>query len=367
MNTGSVFASDVLPIGAAWTRHAVGPLQPHQHQQYRSAESRRRTRIARRRSRLQPLESRRGCDVQSVARGQPVCGLQRGQPGAHVDRTGLRRSQPAVQAAERAGRRSAAESGRHQDVRSGRARGRRARHLERRVLPRRQPRRHAVRGLDADRIRLLQEFRQHAAAGDRARRERAQGPRHAAAPATPGSTRPSRARKPSTARATARTTPPWQAARGWKARSTSRPGDRIPLIPRQMFKAFADIQVTAEAVGGSRSHRRVRRLRARQREQREPAGRHLLSRSRHDAGYGIRQSRRALPAEQAAAAARADQQPLRHALLHGRAAQATGFTSTGNFIARPLPAIGGEFPVVQAAFYAPGAPTTYWIGTRVKF
>jgi outer membrane receptor protein involved in Fe transport len=47
--------------------------------------------------------------------------------------------------------------------------------------------------------------------------------------------------------------------------------------------------------------------------------------------------------------------------------QATGFTSTGNFIARPLPAIGGEFPVVQAAFYSPGAPTAYWIGTRVKF
>ncbi len=47
--------------------------------------------------------------------------------------------------------------------------------------------------------------------------------------------------------------------------------------------------------------------------------------------------------------------------------QGTGFTSTGNYIARPLPAIGGEFPVVQAAFYAPGAPATYWIGTRIKF
>ena len=46
---------------------------------------------------------------------------------------------------------------------------------------------------------------------------------------------------------------------------------------------------------------------------------------------------------------------------------ATGFTSTGNYIARPLPAIGGEFPVVQATFYAPGAPAAYWIGTRVKF
>ena len=47
--------------------------------------------------------------------------------------------------------------------------------------------------------------------------------------------------------------------------------------------------------------------------------------------------------------------------------QATGFTSTGNYIAQPLPPIGGEFPVVQAAFYAAGAPTTYWVGTRIKF
>ena len=47
--------------------------------------------------------------------------------------------------------------------------------------------------------------------------------------------------------------------------------------------------------------------------------------------------------------------------------QGTGFTSTGNFIARPLPAIAGAFPVVQATFYSPGAPARYWVGTRVKF
>jgi len=46
---------------------------------------------------------------------------------------------------------------------------------------------------------------------------------------------------------------------------------------------------------------------------------------------------------------------------------ATGFTSSGTFIARPFPAVGGEFPVQQATFYAPGAPATYWIGTRVRF
>ena len=45
----------------------------------------------------------------------------------------------------------------------------------------------------------------------------------------------------------------------------------------------------------------------------------------------------------------------------------TGFTNTGTFIARPLPASGGEFPTLHATFYAPGAPTTFWAGLRVKF
>ena len=44
-----------------------------------------------------------------------------------------------------------------------------------------------------------------------------------------------------------------------------------------------------------------------------------------------------------------------------------GFTDTGSFIARPLPAINGEFPVRQATFYAPGAPVRMWVGTRFKF
>ena len=45
----------------------------------------------------------------------------------------------------------------------------------------------------------------------------------------------------------------------------------------------------------------------------------------------------------------------------------TGFTDDGNFIARPLPPIAGEFPIQHATFYAPGAPATFWIGTRIKF
>jgi outer membrane receptor protein involved in Fe transport len=44
----------------------------------------------------------------------------------------------------------------------------------------------------------------------------------------------------------------------------------------------------------------------------------------------------------------------------------TGFTDSGSFVARPLPVINGEFPIVSATFYAPGAPIGVWGGIRLK-
>jgi outer membrane receptor protein involved in Fe transport len=45
----------------------------------------------------------------------------------------------------------------------------------------------------------------------------------------------------------------------------------------------------------------------------------------------------------------------------------TGFTSTGAFIARLFAAVDGDFPVVHATFYSPGAPRSAWGGVRIKF
>ena len=44
----------------------------------------------------------------------------------------------------------------------------------------------------------------------------------------------------------------------------------------------------------------------------------------------------------------------------------TGFTDTGTFIARPFPSVGGDYPIVHATFYAPGAPRGAWGGARIK-
>ncbi len=45
----------------------------------------------------------------------------------------------------------------------------------------------------------------------------------------------------------------------------------------------------------------------------------------------------------------------------------TGLTAAGTFIVRPFAAVGGEFPVQHATFYAPGAPRGAWGGVRIKF
>ncbi len=44
-----------------------------------------------------------------------------------------------------------------------------------------------------------------------------------------------------------------------------------------------------------------------------------------------------------------------------------GINPDGTYIARPFPAINGEFPVQQSTFFAPGAPRTAVVGTRVRF
>lgn len=46
---------------------------------------------------------------------------------------------------------------------------------------------------------------------------------------------------------------------------------------------------------------------------------------------------------------------------------ATGFTSDGNFVARPFAAVGGKYPLMHATFYAPGAPRSFWLGVRYEF
>ncbi|HEY7289072.1 MAG TPA: TonB-dependent receptor [Vicinamibacterales bacterium] len=145
------------------------------------------------------------------------------------------------------------------------------------------------------------------------------------------------------------------------------PGDRIPLVPRHMFKAFADVQVLPKlAVDVNLIAASGVYARGNENNAHEPDGTYYLGPGTTPA-YGI-----------VNVGARYDLYKWVQLIAQinnlfdaqyytGAQLQGTGFTSTGNFIARPLPAIDGDFPVRQSTFYAPGAPATFWIGTRFKF
>ena len=45
----------------------------------------------------------------------------------------------------------------------------------------------------------------------------------------------------------------------------------------------------------------------------------------------------------------------------------TGITPSGTFIARPFPAVNGEYPLYRSTFVAPGAPFRAWGGIRLHF
>jgi len=145
------------------------------------------------------------------------------------------------------------------------------------------------------------------------------------------------------------------------------PGDRLPLMPRHMFKAYADVQISSKvAVDVDLLAASGVLARGNENNAHQPDGTYYLGPgstpsygivnigARYDLGKWLQvigQINNMLDTHYYTAAQ----------------LQGTGFTSSGAFIAQPFPAIAGEFPVQQATFYAPGAPTTYWIGTRVKF
>jgi outer membrane receptor protein involved in Fe transport len=144
-------------------------------------------------------------------------------------------------------------------------------------------------------------------------------------------------------------------------------GDRIPLTPRHMLKAYASIRATRElnvdlsliAISSSLA-------RGNENNQHQPDGVYYLGPGRAG-GYSV-------------VNLGARYQLLKHVqvfaqvnnLLNHRyytAAQlgATGITPQLTFIARPLPAVNGEFPLIHSTFLAPGAPIGVWGGIRVSF
>jgi outer membrane receptor protein involved in Fe transport len=145
------------------------------------------------------------------------------------------------------------------------------------------------------------------------------------------------------------------------------PGAQIPLIPRHIVKAFADLQATKKfsvdlglvAISSSFARGNENNLH-------QPDSQFYLG-SGKSPGYAV-----------VNLGARYELTSRLHFFaqinnLFNReyfsAAQLgpTGFTDAGNFIARPFAAVDGEFPVQHTTFYAPGAPRGIWGGVLIKF
>jgi outer membrane receptor protein involved in Fe transport len=145
------------------------------------------------------------------------------------------------------------------------------------------------------------------------------------------------------------------------------PGAQIPLIPRHIFKAYADLQATSRfTVNLGLVTMSGVYARGNENNLHQPDGLYYLG-SGKSPGYAV-------------ANLGARYQVTRWLQFFAQvnnlfdrkyftAAQLgpTGFTATETFIARPFAAVDGEFPVQHATFYAPGAPRGAWGGVRIKF
>jgi outer membrane receptor protein involved in Fe transport len=145
------------------------------------------------------------------------------------------------------------------------------------------------------------------------------------------------------------------------------PGDRIPLIPQHMFKAFADAQITrkisadVDFIAVSSSY-----ARGNENNLSQPDGTYYLGPGTSP-GYGVVNIGARYQLQRRVQIFAQINNLLDHHYYTAAQLGPTGFTDQGTFIAQPLPAVDGNFPLVHATFYAPGAPFGVWGGMRFSF
>ena len=145
------------------------------------------------------------------------------------------------------------------------------------------------------------------------------------------------------------------------------PGDRIPLIPQHMLKAFAEAQFTRKlsadldlmAVSSSFA-------RGNENNQSQPDGIYYLG-TGNFSRVRCGQPGRALSASKTCTVVRPAQQSPGPSLLYRRTAGAHGIHEPGDIHRATSPGRWREFPLVHATFYAPGAPFGVWGGMRFSF
>lgn len=146
-----------------------------------------------------------------------------------------------------------------------------------------------------------------------------------------------------------------------------RPGDQIPLTPRHMMKAYADVRVTSRlsvdlnalAVGKSFARGNENNL-----NQLNPP--YYLG-AGYSPGYAVVNAGARFRATRWAEVYVQVNNLLDRRYFTAAQLGPAGFTPAGIYLARPLPVQNGEFPLQHSTFLAPGAPRGVWGGLRLHF
>jgi len=145
------------------------------------------------------------------------------------------------------------------------------------------------------------------------------------------------------------------------------PGDRIPLIPHHIGKAFADYQITSKlqvnvnflAVSSSFARGNENNLS-------QPDGTFYLGPGRSP-GYGVTGLSAHYQLHRRVQLSVEINNLFDHHYYTAAQLGSTPFTSGGTIAIRALPAVDGNYPIVHSTFYAPGAPIGAWGGVRFTF
>ncbi len=145
------------------------------------------------------------------------------------------------------------------------------------------------------------------------------------------------------------------------------PGERIPQIPRNLFKAYADyeptpkIVVDLDFVAAGRSF-----ARGNENNQDKPDGIYYLGPG-FSPGYGVLNLGAHYQILKKAQLFFQIDNLLNHRYYTAAQLGPSPFDNAGNFVARPFPAVDGNYPIRTSTFVAPGAPIGAWGGIRFRF
>jgi outer membrane receptor protein involved in Fe transport len=145
------------------------------------------------------------------------------------------------------------------------------------------------------------------------------------------------------------------------------PGDHIPQIPRNLLKAYVEYEPTSKilvelnfvATGLSFARGNENNLD-------KPDGVYYLGQG-YSPGYGLLNFGGHYQAWKKVQFFVQINNLLNHHYYTGAQLGPSPYDNSGNFIARPFPSVGGEFPIRTSTFFAPGAQIGAWGGIRFRF